>query len=151
MINIKIILNPIGVIRSPFKTRYSAPFQGTMSEKSSIIEIFDEFIPALKDIETYSHLIILYFAHESSGYHLQIITPWDTNLHGLFTTRSPNRPNSILSCVVELINRNNNKLVVKYLDAIDKSPLIDIKPYLPKFDSKNNVNSGWLEGKFQIS
>ncbi|MBD3229357.1 MAG: tRNA (N6-threonylcarbamoyladenosine(37)-N6)-methyltransferase TrmO [Candidatus Lokiarchaeota archaeon] len=146
----EIKLKPIGIIHSPYKSRSAAPFQGIISNKKSTIEVFDEYIPALKDIETFNYIIIQYYAHEVTSFSLQTTTPWDTKSHGLFTTRSPYRPNSLLICVVKLIERSGNRLVVKYLDAIDGSPLIDIKPYLPGIDKKDDANSGWLEGKIKI-
>ncbi|TFF86102.1 MAG: tRNA (N6-threonylcarbamoyladenosine(37)-N6)-methyltransferase TrmO [Promethearchaeota archaeon] len=143
-------LKPIGTISSPYKRRSQAPFQGIANENESVIEIFDEFVPGLKNIEHYSHLYVLYYAHESKGYHLQTTTPWDTNLHGLFTTRSPYRPNPILVCVVELTKVDRNKLTVKYLDAIDGSPVIDIKPYFTFLDVKNNVKDGLIGKKLRF-
>ena len=87
---------------------------------------------------------------ESQGYTLQITTPWDTELHGLFTTRSPNRPNPIGLSVVELLERKDNLLWVRGLDAINNTPLVDIKPYTPKIDVKTDVKSGWLGKKLGI-
>ena len=75
-------------------------------------------------------------------------TPWDDAPHGVFATRSPRRPNPIGISVVKLIKRRGNVLVVSGIDAIDGTPLIDIKPFIPEFDSKN-ANSGWLEGKIR--
>ncbi|TFF90995.1 MAG: tRNA (N6-threonylcarbamoyladenosine(37)-N6)-methyltransferase TrmO [Promethearchaeota archaeon] len=146
----EIKVKPIGIIHSPYKSRSSAPFQGIVCEKKSTIEIFDEFAPALKDIEMFNYLLVQYYAHESIGYRLQSISHWDNKRHGLFTTRSPYRPNPILICVVKLIELTGNKLIVKFLDAIDKSPLIDIKPYLSKIDNKDDANNGWLKDKIKL-
>ena len=141
-------LKPIGVIRSPYKTRSEAPRQGWFNpEVISEIEVFEEYKEGLKDVEGFSHLIVLSWFHKSTDYSLQITTPWDTILHGLFTTRSPNRHNSIGFSVVELLKRERNILWVKGLDAIEKTPLIDLKPYLPKIDMKPNVRTGWLKTK----
>jgi len=85
-------LKPIGIIHSPYKNTRAAPYQGYKSEEISRIEIFKEFEEGLKDVEGFSHIIVIYWFHKSHGYHLLVKTPWDDNLHGLFTTRSPHRP-----------------------------------------------------------
>jgi len=140
-------LKPIGIIHSPYETMGEAPFQGYKSEEISQIEVFKEFEEGLKDIEGFSHIIIIYWFHKSQGYHLLVKTPWDDSLHGLFTTRSPRRPCPLGLTVVELIAREKNILKVKGLDAIDGTPLLDIKPYIPSVDERLVVKPGWLEGK----
>ena len=78
-------------------------------------------------------------------YSLLVKTPWDSEPHGVFATRSPNRPNALGFSVVELIEREGNKLKVKGLDALEGTSLIDIKPYLPEIDAKANVRVGWVK------
>ena len=140
-------LKPIGIIHSPYKNTGAAPYQGYKSEEISQIEVFKEFEEGLKDIEGFSHIIVIYWFHKSQGYHLLVKTPWDDNLHGLFTTRSPHRPCPLGLTVVELVAREKNILEVKGLDAIDGTPLLDIKPYIPGVDERSVVKLGWLEGK----
>lgn len=140
-------LQPIGVIRSPYKNTEKAPYQGYRSEEISQIEIFKEFTEGLKDIEGFSHLIVIYWFHKSQGYHLLVKTPWDDILHGLFATRSPHRPCPLGLTVVELVAREKNILKVKGLDAVDGTPLLDIKPYIPEVDERSVAKLGWLEGK----
>ena len=140
-------MKPIGVIHSPFRDRGGAPYQGCRSEKISRIEVFKEFEEGLQDIEGFSHIIVIYWFHKSQGYHLLVKTPWDDIPHGLFTTRSPHRPCPLALTVVELVGRKKNILKVKRLDAIDGSPLVDIKPYIAAVDERSVVKSGWLEGK----
>jgi formylmethanofuran dehydrogenase subunit E len=140
-------LQPIGVIHSPYKNTEKAPYQGYRSEEISQIEIFKEFTEGLKDIEGFSHLIVIYWFHKSQGYHLLVKTPWDDNLHGLFATRSPRRPCPLGLTVVELVAREKNILKVKGLDAVDGTPLLDIKPYIPEVDERSVAKLGWLEGK----
>ncbi|MGB2727772.1 MAG: tRNA (N6-threonylcarbamoyladenosine(37)-N6)-methyltransferase TrmO [Halobacteriota archaeon] len=144
-------LKQIGVIHTPYKTSKEVPHQGSLSEEVCEIEVFKEYEGGLKDIEGFSHLIVLYWLHKSTGYSLLVKTPWDTELHGLFTTRSPNRPNPIGISIVRLIERKGNILGVKGVDAIDGTPLIDIKPHVPEFDDKEKreVKIGWLEGKLK--
>jgi len=140
-------LKPIGIIHSLFKNTGKAPYQGYKSEEISQIEVFREFEEGLKDIDGFSHIIVIYWFHKSQGYHLLVKTPWDDILHGLFTTRSPHRPSPLGLTVVELVAREKNILKVKGLDAIDGTPLLDIKPYIPSIDEGSVVKPGWLEGK----
>ncbi len=140
-------LKPIGIIHSPYKNTGAAPYQGYKSEEISQIEVFKEFEEGLKDIEGFSHITVIYWFHKSQGYHLLVKTPWDDSLHGLFTTRSPHRPCPLGLTVVELVAREKNILKVKGLDAIDGTPLLDIKPYVPSIDEKLPIKVGWLEGK----
>jgi len=140
-------LNPIGIIHSPYKNRSKTSYQGRKGEVISQIEVFKEFEEGLKDIEGFSHIIVIYWFHRSHGYHLLVKTPWDDNLHGLFTTRSSHRPCPLGLTVVELVARERNILRVKGLDAIDGTPLLDIKPYVPSIDERSIVKPGWFEGK----
>jgi len=140
-------LKPIGVIHSPYKDREEAPYQGHKSKETSQIEVFKEFEEGLQDIEGFSHIIVIYCFHKSQGYHLLVKTPWDDIPHGLFTTRSPHRPCPLGLTVVELVAREKNILNVKGLDAVDGTPLLDIKPYIPAAEERPVVKSGWLEGK----
>jgi tRNA-Thr(GGU) m(6)t(6)A37 methyltransferase TsaA len=140
-------LKPIGVIHSPYKNTGVAPYQGYKRKEISHIEVFKEFEKGLKDIEGFSHIIVIYWFHKSQGYHFLVKTPWADSLHGLFTTRSPNRPCPLGLTVVELVAREKNILKVKGLDAIDGTPLLDVKPYVPSIDERAFVKTGWLEGK----
>ncbi len=142
-----LILKPIGLIHSPYRSRKEAPRQGCKREEICRVEVFKEFAAGLKDIETFSHIILIYWLHESRGYSLTVIPSWDTKPHGLFTTRSPNRPAPLGLNVVELIAVEENVLKVRGLDAIDGTPLLDIKPYIPFIDEKDNVRLGWLRDK----
>jgi formylmethanofuran dehydrogenase subunit E len=137
-------LNPIGVIHSPYKDRKRCPPQGR--EEVCRIEIFEQYAEGLKDIDGFSHLILFYWLHCSKNYSLLVKTPWDSEPHGVFATRSPNRPNALGFSVVELIEREENKLKIKGLDALEGTPLVDIKPYLPEIDAKTNVRIGWVKG-----
>jgi len=138
---------PIGIIHSLYKNMGDVPHQGYKSGEISQVEVFGEFEEGLKDIEGFSHIIVIYWFHKSRGYHLLVKTPWDESLHGLFTTRSSHRPCPLGLTIVELLARENNVLKVKGLDAIDDTPLLDIKPYIPSIDERSVVKPGWLEGK----
>ena len=140
-------LKPIGIIHSPYRNRADAPYRGHRSKRISLIEVFEPFEGGLQDIEGFSHIIVIYWFHKSRGYRLLVRTPWDDVPHGLFSTRSPHRPCPLGLTVVELVVRKKNILKVKGLDAIDGTPLLDIKPYIPEVDQRSIVQSGWLEGK----
>jgi tRNA-Thr(GGU) m(6)t(6)A37 methyltransferase TsaA len=142
-------LQPVGIIHSPYKDRGEAPYRGSRNEEISLIEVFKEFEEGLQDIEGFSHIIVIYWFHKSHGYHLLVKTPWDDIPHGLFATRSPNRPCPLGLTVLELVAREKNILKVKGLDAIDGSHLFDIKPYIPAIDERSVVKLGWLEGKLR--
>jgi len=136
-------LRLIGIIHSPYQDKKESPPQGR--EEICWIEIFEPYAEGLKDIDGFSHLILLYWLHQSKNFDLLVKTPWDSKPHGVFATRSPNRPNALGFSVAELIERKGNKLKVKGLDALEGTPLLDIKPYLPPIDSKTYVRMGWVE------
>jgi len=136
-------LRQIGVIRSPYRERKAAPSQGRHAHDESTLEVFKEYESALRDIEQCSHLIVLYWQDKANRSTLQTRTPWGPEIHGVFATRSPNRPNPIGFCVVELLERDGPLLKVRGMDALDHSPLIDIKPYSPQIDSVHHARIGW--------
>jgi tRNA-Thr(GGU) m(6)t(6)A37 methyltransferase TsaA len=137
----------IGVVRSPYRSRSSAPCQGGGISEIEVLKGYEE---GLKDIESFSHLHVIYWLHESIGFTLSVKTPWDSEEHGLFATRSPHRPNPIGYSVVEVVERKGNVIRVRGLDAIEGTKIIDIKPYIPRLDLKNDANSGWTKGKLKI-
>lgn len=138
-------IKPIGVIRSPYKDMDQAPHQGRFSKEIFEIEIFPEFEEGLKDIETCTHLIILYWLHKAERDKLLAKPPHDNRIHGVFATRSPHRPNPIGFAVVELIERKGRILRVRGLDAINGTPVVDIKPYSSEIDCVKNAKIGWFE------
>jgi tRNA-Thr(GGU) m(6)t(6)A37 methyltransferase TsaA len=138
----KYVLRPIGVIYSMYKTRKEAPPHA--GDAVSRIEVFEEYARGLADIEKFSHIILLYWLHKSPGYHLSVMTPWDTKPHGLFATRTPDRPNPIGLQVVELLKIHGRILHVRSVDAIDGTPLIDIKHYSVSIDYRPDANEGWF-------
>jgi len=127
-------LTPIGVVHSPYKERNEAPHQGRFSDTVSEIEIFEAYAEGLKDIEKHHHLIILSWFDRSDRAPL-LATPPHTGIeHGVFATRSPERPNPVGLCVVDLVGRAGTRLTVRGLDSIDGTPVIDIKPYFRDLD-----------------
>ena len=130
----EIILKPIGIIRSPYKTKGDAPRQGRLVQTLGTVKIFPEFSEGLKDIEKRKHVVLIYWLHQANREILLTPTPDVPIPQGVFSIRSPNRPNPIGLGVVELVERKGNSLTVRGIDAIDGTPLIDIKPYIPKLD-----------------
>jgi tRNA-Thr(GGU) m(6)t(6)A37 methyltransferase TsaA len=136
-------LKKIGVIHTPYKTRAEAPFQGRHSSEICEVEVFEEFLLGLADVEGCTHLILLYWLDRADRSMLKAFPPHDGKEHGVFATRSPNRPNPIGVGVVELLAVEGGRLKVRGLDALDGSPLIDIKPYFSEVDSIPNATVGW--------
>ena len=137
---------PIGIVHSPFTKLAGMPIQPSRAKDiSGSIEVFPEFTEGLDDLSGFSHIILLYHFHGSTGYRLKVIPFLDNQLRGLFATRTPNRPNPIGLSVVRLASIQDNRLSVMDLDILDKTPVIDIKPYIPEFDKGTEVRIGWLE------
>jgi tRNA-Thr(GGU) m(6)t(6)A37 methyltransferase TsaA len=116
-------------------------------EQEARIRIFQEYCAGLKGIEEYSHLIILYWFHlrdNEKERQTLLVFPrrHEVNVEkGVFACRSPSRPNPIALCVVQLLKAENCVLTVKGLDALEGSPIVDIKPYLPRADSIPNAEA----------
>jgi tRNA-Thr(GGU) m(6)t(6)A37 methyltransferase TsaA len=133
-------LKQIGVIHSPYQQREDAPRQGRLSDETITIEIFPDFISGLKDIDRLSYMIVLYWGDRSNRDILQSKTPFSNGeMVGVFCSRSPNRPNPIAICVAKLIRQENNLLFVQGVDALDGSPLLDLKVYSPELDAIDYV------------
>jgi len=138
-------MQAIGTIHTPFTEKSETPIQASRSQAAGQVVVLPEYAPGLKDIEGFSHIILLYIFHRSSGYSLQVKPFLDNSLHGLFVTRYPRRPNPIGLSVVELVARQENVLDVRGVDVLDGTPLLDIKPYVPDFDIRRDVRTGWYE------
>lgn len=134
---------PIGVIRTPFTAFDQTPIQASRSTAIGQIEVFDEFVDGLQDIEELSHLILLYVLHQHSTYTLRVQPFLDDRRHGIFATRYPQRPNFIGLSIVHLVARHDRVLEFEGADMLDGTPLIDIKPYVPEFDQRTEVRTGW--------
>ena len=122
-------LQEIGVVHNAYKNLTDIPRQGRMSEEISEIEIHPDFSDGLLKIEQNKYLIVLYWAHLAKRDILKTIPPAAKEIHGVFASRSPGRPNPLSLCIAELIEHNGRTLRVKGLDALDGSAVIDIKPY----------------------
>lgn len=142
------VLHQIGIIHSPFRTKEEAPVQGALCpEAEGTVEVFADYAPALKDIETFTHLYLLYRFDRAGEIALVRPTFLDDAPHGVFASRHPCRPNGIGLSVVRLIRREGSRLVVGGIDVLDGTPLLDIKPYIPRFDCRPEAGEGWLAGK----
>jgi tRNA-Thr(GGU) m(6)t(6)A37 methyltransferase TsaA len=106
-----------------------------------------EFAEGLKDLEGFSHILLIHHFHPSQGYSL-LVTPFlDDELRGVFATRAPRRPNPISVSAVRLLSVEGSRLAVEDVDVADGTPLLDIKPYVPQFDARQAERTGWLAGK----
>ena len=139
-----IVYLPIGYIYTPFEEISGMPIQPASAKGiKGKIELVPEFINGIQDLDGFSHLILLYHFHLSENFEL-LVTPFlDTHVHGVFATRAPKRPNSIGLSVVKLTKIEENILYIEDIDVINKTPLIDIKPYIPDFDAPEQIKTGW--------
>jgi tRNA-Thr(GGU) m(6)t(6)A37 methyltransferase TsaA len=142
----KIEFTPIGIIHSPFAELEGMPIQpsGAAGVKGHV-EVFKDFHPGLKDLDGFSHIILLYLFHGSRGFNLKVVPFLDSTPRGLFATRAPKRPNPIGLSIVQLDKIEDNVLYIRNVDILDGTPLLDIKPYVPEFDAQQSVRAGWLE------
>jgi tRNA (adenine37-N6)-methyltransferase len=138
-----ILLQPIGVIHTPFTDPAQTPIQASRSTALGRVEVFPEFVEGLQDIGELSHLILLYVLHRHDTYTLRVQPFLDDRLHGVFATRYPQRPNFIGLSIVHLLARRDHVLEFEGADMLDGTPLIDIKPYVPEFDVRTDVRAGW--------
>jgi len=137
---------PIGIIHSPFKEPKGTPIQPTSARGvKGTVEIFPEYVEGLKDLEGFSHIILIYHFHLAKRGALKVTPYMDYELRGVFATRAPSRPNPIGISVVRLIEIKGNILYIQDIDIIDGTPLLDIKPYVPEFDIRKVERIGWLE------
>jgi len=145
-----ITYKPIGVVHSPFKEPKNVPIQAVASKGTKgTIEVFPEYVEGLKDLDGFSHIILIYHFSLVNGYSLVMKPFLDDNLHGVFATRSPCRPNPIGLSIVRLTKIEKNILYIQDLDIVDGTPLLDIKPYIPKFDNRRTSKIGWLNNKIE--
>ncbi|MBE8540600.1 tRNA (N6-threonylcarbamoyladenosine(37)-N6)-methyltransferase TrmO [Geoglobus acetivorans] len=127
-------LTPIGEVVEGYPSTESAPRQGIFGDKVSRIKIYDEFSDGLEGLEGFDRIIVLYWFHLSRRDVLKVKPSWTDGVRGVFSIRSPERPNPIGLSVVELLGIENNVLVVRNLDAVTGTPVIDIKPFFMEID-----------------
>ena len=140
-----ITLRPIGYVRSPYTDTAAIPKGlGAQHEAEGVLEILPEMEAGLADIEGFSHLIVIWVFDRAGAGSLIAHPPSDDRPHGVFSTRSPERPNPIGLTVVKLLGRDGNKLRVHGVDMLDGTPIVDIKPYLSSLPA-DQIKRGWLE------
>ncbi len=138
--------HPIGTIHSPFKDIAGMPIQPSgASGVRGTVEIRPELAAGLKDLEGFSHIILLYHFHQVREARLEVVPFMDVEMRGVFATRAPKRPNPLGLSVVRLVGITGNILHIENVDVLDGTPLLDIKPYVPEFDQPTEVRVGWLE------
>ncbi len=146
----QIIMHSIGIIRSPYKESKDIPIQGTFKrEAEAWLELKDKYVPGLKDLDKFSHAILIYYFHKSEREEIEGMPFLEQNKHGIFAIRSPHRPNHIGFSIVKIKSIKGNRMYFTEVDILDRTPLLDIKPYVGYFDSRDNVISGWLEKHFK--
>jgi tRNA-Thr(GGU) m(6)t(6)A37 methyltransferase TsaA len=142
---------PIGIIHTPHKQPKGTPIQPIGAKDiEGIIELYSKYVDGIKDLEGFSHIILLYHFHKSKQYSLKVRPYMDTMQRGLFSTRYPGRPNPIGLSVVRLQRICQNRLYILDVDILDGTPLLDIKPFIPEIDNREKAKIGWLEKKVNI-
>ncbi len=142
----KVAFETIGTIHTPYTDTSGVPIQPAAGiGVKGTVEVFEEYRNGLKDLDGFSHIIVIYHFHRSRGFELEVTPFLDTEKRGLFATRAPNRPCPIGLSVVELERIENGILHIRNVDMLDGTPLLDIKPYVPEFDGDARARIGWLE------
>lgn len=139
---------PIGIIRTPYKSISGMPVQAALAKGATgTVELNEEYTAGLLHLDGFSHLIMIYHLHLSKGFDLQVMPFLDTRVHGVFATRAPKRPNPVGISVVKIDGISGNKIRFENADMLDGTPLLDLKPYIPEFDIHQVEKAGWMEDK----
>ena len=142
----KIEYRPIGIVHTPFKDLSGIPHQPSQAKDiEGTVVLYPEFQEGLKDLEGFSHIVLLCHFHKTSGYALVVTPSGESQPRGLFATRSPNRPNPIGLSIVRLNQVQENLLMISDLDILDQTPVLDIKPYFEEAYSPVTVRTGWMK------
>jgi tRNA (adenine37-N6)-methyltransferase len=145
-----ITIHPIGTVHSPYKEAKGTPIQGVFSDKAEAwVELKDKYTNGLKDLDGFSHAILLYHFHLSDREEIVGKPYLENEEHGIFAIRSPHRPNHIGLSIVKIKKIEGNKLYFTEVDVLDGTPVLDIKPYVKQFDSRPDAVSGWIEKHFK--
>ncbi len=143
-----VTFRPIGVIRTPFSDTEGMPIQAAASTGvAGRIELDPTLVEGLRDVEGFSHLILLYHLHRIAAGRLTVTPFLDDQPHGIFAARSPARPNAIGLSTVRLIAISGSTIDIEDVDMVDGTPLLDIKPYVPAFDDRADARVGWYTGR----
>lgn len=143
---------PIGTIHSDHKTPQGTPIQSALAGNvKGYIDLNPDYVPGLRDLDGFSHLLLIYHFHLSRDWSLTVKPFLEDVEHGVFATRAPKRPNPIGLSVVRLERIEDNILHISDVDIVDGTPLLDIKPFAPPFDHRDNCSIGWMQGKIANS
>jgi tRNA (adenine37-N6)-methyltransferase len=141
---------PIGIVHTPFTSMDGMPLQTVAAQGvEGTIELDPEFLDGLKDLQAFSHLILLTHLHRMTGFALEVTPYLDDQPHGIFATRSPRRPNPLGLSIVRLIAVEGCILRIEDIDLLDGTPLLDLKPYVPAFDVRETEHIGWFSGRVE--
>jgi len=143
-------VTPIGIIHTPYTDAHDIPIQGTFKANvEGWIELAPEYEKGLKDLDGFSHGILLYHFHRSHDVKLQAKPYLEDVEHGIFAIRSSNRPNHLGISIVKIVRIEKNRIYFNEVDTLDGTPLLDIKPYCSYFDSRENTVCGWIQRHFE--
>jgi tRNA-Thr(GGU) m(6)t(6)A37 methyltransferase TsaA len=137
-------IKPIGVIRTPFKSKDKIPIQASKSDVVAEFEVFSDYSAGLDSLSGFSHVILLYWFHRAQPLKLKVTPYLDSQERGLFSTRAPSSPNPIGISTVRITQIKGNIVSFMGADMLNDTPLIDIKPFVPEFDNRLDATSGWL-------
>ena len=139
-------IKPIGIIHSPFNSLENMPIQprGAVDVEGCVV-VDDAWVDGLRDLDGFSHIYLIYSFHNARRTELRVTPFMDKCQRGVFATRSPLRPNHIGMSIVRLVKVEGNTLIVRGIDVLDGTPLLDIKPYIEKFDAVESSCSGWMK------
>lgn len=143
-----IVCRPIGHVRSPFKATVGMPIQTAGApDELARVEVLAPFVAGLRDIEGFEFLILLTHFHRCEHERLEVTPFLDDCTHGVFATRAPTRPNRIGLSIVQLLRVDGAALHFAGNDMLDGTPVIDIKPYVPRFDVRDTARIGWFASR----
>lgn len=143
----RVLFHPIGTIRTPFNEAARTPIQPIFGRGvGGRVEMLPQYADGLAGLDGFSHIYLLFLLHRSGTAKLRVKPFLHDNEQGVFSTRAPARPNPIGLSLVRLIRRKGCILEIEDVDMLDGTPLLDIKPYTPRFDARPDAREGWLEG-----
>lgn len=143
-------LKPIAVVRSRFTDVVGMPIQAAAApEETATIEVLDAYRAGLRDLEGFDYLHIIAWLHRGQREALVVKPFLDDAEHGVFATRAPARPNRLGLSVVRLVAIDGPILTIAGNDMVDGTPVLDIKPYVPRFDVRETGRIGWFEQRLQ--
>ncbi|PLC06302.1 tRNA (N6-threonylcarbamoyladenosine(37)-N6)-methyltransferase TrmO [Variovorax sp. RO1] len=140
-----VVSRPVGIVRSRFTETSGMPIQTAGApDEVGRLEVFAEFAPGLRDIEGFDYLILVTHLHRCAHERLEVVPFLDDATHGVFATRSPARPNRLGLSIVRLTAVDGTTLHFSGNDMVDGTPVLDIKPYVPRFDVRETERVGWF-------